>query len=250
VSALAVDRAIRRRFAEVYKHVPGLRVLEQDPFPELANTSFLIGGGDGVACPPLALSYPTGGGMFERVIVFAENEEGHSHDIRHHVSFQNVRDGWRADEGSTGLSKECLGWKPATNYLGERVYVPDLVRVRPKAEPVSLFYDFHVVSSNCTLARILLDTTKGLFPRQGALEVTFRNGDSHTIDMLRRTEPYRSSPFDATLTPGDPGVRRYRWSMQYEVESYEDHSLQGEWKQTVTQAQCAGRTLDLMPRDE
>lgn len=244
MSVFSVDRAIRRRFAEANAHIPGLQVIENDPFPEFTNTTTLVSDGEGEVCGPVAWMYPRGGSRVERVLVFQENEKGHNVDIAHHISFQHVRNRWRSEEPPVGFDRDCLGCTSAVNSAGETVYGPDLVRIRPSAEPESYYYDFHVQSRDYGIAEMLLATVRRMFPARGALEVTYLDGSQEFVDMLLTTNPFRSSSFDATLTPGDPGVRRYRWSMQYEVEGYDDNTLEGEWQQTIREP-CA--PVDLFP---
>jgi hypothetical protein len=130
-----------------------------------------------------------------------------------------------------------------------KLIVPIPVRrlkvVRPQAQPESLYYDFHVASRSYIFSEEMLAVVKEMFPARGDLTITFRDGSTHTVDMLRRTNAFRSSPFDATMTEDDPGVRLYRWTMQYEVESYEDNTLQGEFRPTIRSHGCP--TLGFIP---
>lgn len=249
MSALAVDRAIRRRFAEAYRTIPGLRTLDNDPFPERTNTSFLAGIGEqNPHCQPLGLEMPRGSQEIERVWVFLENDDGHHHDIAHHVSFQNIRYRWREEEGATGRDCIGIGTTQTVNSQGEVVSGPDMIIERPQAQPESLYYDFHVVSRLYPFAQEILGVVLDLFPMHGHLDIEFRDGSIHPVDMIRRVNPFRSSTFDATLEPGDPGIRRYRWTVQYEVESYTDNTLQGVPRQTI-KSTCAPHEVDLLPRE-
>lgn len=231
--SVSVDQAIRARFANVYQVITGVRV-ENDPFPGKTSTGSTVGVGAGPGCcPPLRLFVPMGGELYP-VIIFQETREGHHVDIHNTIEFQEVRTRFRNEEGITGSDVESLGLVKTQGANGEDVWGADLKLVRPQAIPESLYYDFHVESRDHDIAVALRDMVTTLFPPLGAIEVTRLNGCRVFFDVQRTTNPFRSSPFDATLSPGDPGVRKYRWTAQYEFEAYIDNTLQGELKQTIT----------------
>jgi hypothetical protein len=184
-------------------------------------------------CPPLSL-YLNFQNNLRHIRVFEEDAGGHDVDHWPTISFRHVRDRPRPDEAYwNGKDIDCLGSTSATNYKGETVYGPDLIRERPQAQPKTLVFEFWMESLNLDLGFELLSLMTTLFPSQGALEVTRKDGSNVTFDMLEDVPPFRSRGFDPTLEGGDPGVRFYRWTSIYKVEAYEDNTLQGEWKQTV-----------------
>ena len=234
MSAFAsVDAAIRARFAHAYEAIPGIRV-EDDPFPGQTSTRSIVGvPTPGVCCEPLTLYTPLGGEIHP-VMVFQETSEGHHVDIENTIEFQAVRTRYRVEEGANGVDVETMGLIKTQDANGNDIWGPNLKRVRPQATPESIYYDFHVEARHIGIAYALLDMLTTLFPPQGAIDIVRLNGCVVTIDVIRTTNPFRSSTFDPTLSPGDPGVRKYRWTAQYEFESYTDNTLQGEFKQTVT----------------
>ncbi len=248
MSAFAsVDAAIRARFANAYETIPGIRV-EDDPFPGQTSTRSVVGVPVlGQCCEPLTLYTPMGGDIHP-VVVFQETREGHHVDIENTIEFQAVRTRYRVEEGSNGVDVETLGSTKTLNSKGEVVWGPNLKRIRPQAVPESIYYDFHIEARHIGIAGALLDMLTTLFPPQGAIDIVRLNGCVVTIDVIRTTNPFRSSTFDATLSPGDPGVRKYRWTAQYEFESYSDNTLQGEYKQTVT-SRCV-TPLDILGSTE
>lgn len=229
----SVDRAIRSRFSRANEVITGVRI-ENDPFPEQTPTRTTLGAGGGYGCCPPVKLYTPMGGKLHPVLVFRENREGHNVDIENTIEFQPVRTRFRNEEGINGVDVETLGWVKTQNSLGEDVWGPNLKLVRPKAIPESIYYDFHVEARHDWLAGSLLQMLTDLFPPLGEIEITRLNGCAVWIDVIRTTNPFRSSTFDATLTPGDAGVRKFRWTAQYEFESFSDNTLQGEFKQTVT----------------
>lgn len=231
--SVSVDQAIRARFANVYQFIAGVRV-EDDPFPGQTSTRSTVGVGFGPGCcPPLKLFTPMGGQLVP-VLVLQETREGHSVDIHNTIEFQEVRTRFRNEEGINGTDIESLGFVQSRNAAGENVWGSDLKLVRPQAIPESLYYDFHTESRDHNISVALRDMVTTLFPPLGAIEITLLNGCRVFIDVIRTTNPFRSSAFDATMSPGDPGVRKYRWTSQYEFEAYIDNTLQGELKQTIT----------------
>lgn len=232
-SFASVDAAIRARFANAYEIMPGIRI-EDDPFPGKTSTRTTVGvPALGVCCEPLVLYAPMGGELHP-VIVFQETREGHHVDIENTIEFQAVRTRFRNEEGINGVDVETLGSIKTQDGAGNDVWGANLKRTRPQAIPESIYYDFHVEARHIGIAGALLEMVTTLFPPLGAIEIVRLNGCAVHIDVIRTTNPFRSSPFDATLSPGDPGVRKYRWTVQYEFESYSDNTLQGEYKQTVT----------------
>ena len=230
---VSVDDAIRARFANAHELLTGVRV-EDDPFPSQTSTRTVVGTGQsGLCCPPVELFVPFGG-QIHPVVVFQENREGHHVDIPNTIEFQAVRTRFRNEETITGVDIETLGSVKTQGIDGKDVWGPNLKRIRPQAIPESLYYDFHIETRNYRLSVSLLSMLTSLFPPLGNIEITRANGCVVFFDVIRTTNPFRSSPFDATLTPGDPGVRKYRWTAQYEFEAYTDNTLQGKYRQTIT----------------
>ncbi len=216
-----VESAIRKRFSEAGSLCPNTRVAES-AFAEASRTvsqlDIVLMGRQG------PLSFP----------VFAEDPQGKDVDHWPSISFRHLRDRFRADEAyQTAIDRDCLGCVEVVNSRGEIVRGPDLVRERPAARPTSVIYEFWIESDNDTDGKRLLSFLKRLFPPRGALAVTRNDGSVANIDMLMTQDAFRSKGFDPTLDPGDVGTRWFRYSLIYDVEAYEDNTLDGEWKQTI-----------------
>lgn len=227
----AVRRAIRKRFATAHAYRHDIQVVDSCD-PEITPTHTMVG--EGVPdCPPLSMHLLFQSNL-RHIRVFEEDAGGHDVDHWPSISFRHVRDRPRPEEGyQNGMDVDCCGCTTAVNSQGETVVGPDLIRQRPMAQPKTLVFEFWMESLNADLGFELLSLVSELFPAQGALEVTRKDGSKVSFDMLEDVPPFRSRGFDPTLENGDPGSRFYRWTSIYKVEAYTDNTLQGQWKQTV-----------------
>lgn len=228
----AVNQAIRKRFATAYADVRGEMAADVS-LPEFTPTYLYVGADQPVdGCGPIRMFWNQGSHAIP-VLVFQENRDGQDAAIENTIEFQPIRTRYRDEDIPPGVDVSELGQRTVVLKNGKTITGPELIRLRPGAQPESLYYEFRVESREAKMANRLVDAVSTLFPSRGAIDISRADGSTLNIAVFRSTNWYRSSLFDATLAPGDPGLRRYQWTAQYHFESYTDNTLQGRWLPTI-----------------
>lgn len=116
---------------------------------------------------------------------------------------------------------------------GEVSSGPDLAESYPLPDPITLTYELRIWSLDYDEANELKGIVKSIFPSRGFLDLQFNDGTRRTVDMIRSDGPTFVGGKDPTLDLGDPGARFYSWRILYDIETYEDTTMDVSLKPTI-----------------
>lgn len=231
----AVEQAIRTRFAQASASNLGNQISHPN-FPALPPTDTRLGGkgpGQDVNLSTIL------GGRSVAVPVYEYDRQGQDFpQIWPAITYRLRREEFRRENYYPGARvEECVAETSVQNSVtGETKTGALLFKERPHPDPISLFYDLKVWADDSREAKDLLSIVKSLFPaRSSNLVIQLRDGCSDCLDMFRTQGPIWEGGLDPTLSEGDPGRRFFAWRMTYEIEAFEDNSLNYELKPTISQ---------------
>lgn len=125
------------------------------------------------------------------------------------------------------LVYDCVGISYQHDAVSEEERSgPAIISLRETPDPVTLMYELRVWALSSLDAKLLLEALKKIFPMTGFLAIRERDGRESTIDMRRTEGPTWVGGEDPTLPEGDPGHRFWCWAITYEIEAYDDNSLE------------------------
>jgi len=261
VPYLSVDRGIATRFARAAEFMhrrkyPILRFPQidpTDPLPSETPTDAFLGGfyaKDATKSDPIRLETPLGG-RSRLVNVYEYEKSGQDAADWPAITYRFVDERFRAENYHPidPLADNCRDCGFTTDAVtGEVKSGPDTVTILDHPDPITLEYEIKVWAQTKEEGYALLSLVKRLFPARTFLEVCRRDRSVVTYDVIRTRGPVWAGGLDPTLPEGDPGERFYSWAITYEVEAYEDNTLEageaGDIHPTILQ-----RCVTIEPRD-
>lgn len=235
----SVDRALAQRFAEadawarrrkypLYREVPSRSA---DPDRARTPTDSLLGGFV-TSTPskesPLLLETRLGGRSIP-VKVFEYSPDGQDAAFWPAITYRFQSERFRNEEyhpiDPLWSTHRDIGYTTDAT-TGEVKQGPNTALALDHPDPVSLYYEIKVWALSKEEGYALLKLCKTVLPARTYLRVRLADGSSVTYDVMRTQGFSWAGGLDPTLPEGDPGERFFSWAATYEIEAYDDNTLE------------------------